>query len=293
MGDGLKYCYLALSGWARTTTATRGGCSYGEIICYNRMLSDAERRNVTAYLMKKWKRGAKLPLDGDDTISEIAFKDGVAPRVGTRTDRTLEKITGSGTFTKNGAGKLTIHNVDSKITSLNVDKGTLAVNGDREGDGSTPIYESVQISKGAVLEVVNTPPSSVTLSTISGEGTIKTESLVCANEISNVEVDGDLSFKNGAAINLELYADGSIDTLKVKGNIDSSAEVTVNLTVPDGYKQYGQYKIIDCASNTETIDVSKWIVNEIGLTNWNFVLVADKGGITVCSVPPSLMIIVK
>jgi hypothetical protein len=257
------------------------------------MLSDAERRNVTAYLMKKWKRGAKLPLDGDDTISEIAFKDGVAPRVGTRTDRTLEKITGSGTFTKNGAGKLTIHNVDSKITSLNVDKGTLAVNGDREGDGSTPIYESVQISKGAVLEVVNTLPSSVTLSTISGEGTIKTESLVCANEISNVEVDGDLSFKNGAAINLELYADGSIDTLKVKGNIDSSAEVTVNLTVPDGYKQYGQYKIIDCASNTETIDVSKWIVNEIGLTNWNFVLVADKGGITVCSVPPSLMIIVK
>ena len=121
-----NWCYLAQSGWL--STGNGGGCAIGEVIAYNRQLTDAERRNVTAYLMNKWENGATHGLDADDTVSKIAFTGGAAPKVGTKTDRTVTAIEGSGTLTKTGAGKLTVTSLDAGITALDIKEGELKCN---------------------------------------------------------------------------------------------------------------------------------------------------------------------
>lgn len=122
---GMPWRYPALSGNSLTSVYRGGGCVIGEIITYSRRLSDAERRNVTAYLMNKWENGATLGLDTDDTVAKIAFTGGVAPKVGTRTDRTVTAIEGTGTLTKTGAGKLTVGSLDSGITALDIKEGEI------------------------------------------------------------------------------------------------------------------------------------------------------------------------
>ena len=122
---GMPWCYPALSGNSTSQAYKGGGCVIGEIITYSRRLSDAERRNVTAYLMNKWENGATLGLDTDDTVAKIAFTGGAAPKVGTRTDRTVTAIEGSGTLTKTGAGKLTVGSLDSGITALDIKEGEI------------------------------------------------------------------------------------------------------------------------------------------------------------------------
>ena len=117
-----KWCYLALNA---NSGNKGGGCAIGEVIAYNRQLTDAERRNVTAYLMNKWENGATLGLDTDDTVTKIAFTGGAAPKVGTKTDRTVTSITGSGTLTKTGAGKLTVTSLDSGVTALDIKEGEI------------------------------------------------------------------------------------------------------------------------------------------------------------------------
>ena len=122
---GMPWCYPALSGNSTNQVYRGGGCVIGEIITYSRRLSDAERRNVTAYLMNKWENGATLGLDTDDTVAKIAFTGGAAPKVGTRTDRTVTAIEGTGTLTKTGAGKLTVGSLDSGITVLDIKEGEI------------------------------------------------------------------------------------------------------------------------------------------------------------------------
>ena len=102
-----------------------GGCAFGEVIAYDRQLTDAERRNVTAYLMNKWENGATYSLDTDDTVAKISFTSGAAPKVGTKTDRTVTAIEGAGTFTKTGAGKLTVTSLDSSVTALDIQEGEM------------------------------------------------------------------------------------------------------------------------------------------------------------------------
>ena len=116
------WCYLAYNS---NQSNKGGGCAIGEVIAYNRQLTDAERRNVTAYLMNKWENGATYSLDTDDTVAKISFTGGAAPKVGTKTDRTVTTITGSGTFTKTGAGKLTVTSLDSSVTALDIQEGEM------------------------------------------------------------------------------------------------------------------------------------------------------------------------
>jgi hypothetical protein len=75
--------------------------------------------------MNKWENGATLGLDTDDTVAKIAFTGGAAPKVGTKTDRTVTAIEGSGTFTKTGAGKLTVTSLDSGVTALDIKEGEI------------------------------------------------------------------------------------------------------------------------------------------------------------------------
>jgi len=155
-----QWCYLAYNS---NPSNVGGGCAIGEVIAYNRQLTDAERRNVTAYLMNKWENGAKLSLDTDDTVTKIAFTSGAAPKVGTRTDRTVTAIEGSGTLTKTGAGKLTVTSLDAGVTALDIHEGDLGL---ASLSGITAVsyrLAAAGISGSVVLDGAVTLPAAMTV----------------------------------------------------------------------------------------------------------------------------------
>ena len=118
-------------GFQNTTPDAIGGLHLGEWIVYNRRLSEQERRDTEAYLMKKWLNAAH-PLDvrsetsvafGADADAELTVDDDVTLRgVTTETD----------SFVKRGAGKLTA-NVPAAARKLDVRAGELDESGVLDG----------------------------------------------------------------------------------------------------------------------------------------------------------------
>lgn len=109
-----------------------GGCQIAEHICYTRRLTDAERRQTTAYLMKKWGRG-EHPDTAVSGIGPIDFATGVTPVVGTDSPRTVASITSAdanATLVKTGAGALTVGSL-ANIAAVDVRGGALTVTGEQ------------------------------------------------------------------------------------------------------------------------------------------------------------------
>lgn len=109
-----------------------GGCQIAEHICYTRRLTDAERRQTTAYLMKKWGRG-EHPDTAVSGIGPIDFAAGVTPTVGTDSPRTVASITSAdadATLVKTGAGVLTVGSLVN-IAAVDIRGGALTVTGEQ------------------------------------------------------------------------------------------------------------------------------------------------------------------
>ena len=110
-----------------------GGCQIAEHICYTRRLTDAERRQTTAYLMKKWGRGDH-PDKTVSGIGPIDFAAGVTPVVGTDSPRTVASIASSAdadaTLVKTGAGALTVGSL-ANIAAVAIQGGALIVTGEQ------------------------------------------------------------------------------------------------------------------------------------------------------------------
>ena len=98
-----------------------GGVEFGEWIVYNRRLSEQERRDTEAYLMKKW-LGKSHPLDAQAPVS-VSFASGVSARL--ETDVEMEGTiinTASSSLTKAGSGRLTAA-LPASVSSLTVEAG--------------------------------------------------------------------------------------------------------------------------------------------------------------------------
>jgi len=99
-----------------------GGVRIGEALFYTRPLTDAERRDTEAYLLKKWKNAAHPAYR--TRVGTLAFDAGVTNELavasGTRTIATVE---GDGTLVKTGAGAA--HVASLANTSLAVQGGSL------------------------------------------------------------------------------------------------------------------------------------------------------------------------
>lgn len=107
-----------------------GGIQVAEYIGYTRRLTDAERLQTQAYLMKKWGKGAH-PDAATSSVGPIDFASGVTPTVGTDSPRTVASVTAadaSATLVKTGAGLLTVGTL-SNVSSVRVTDGALAVTG--------------------------------------------------------------------------------------------------------------------------------------------------------------------
>ena len=106
-----------------------GGCQIAEYICYQRPLSDQERRNTVAYLMKKWGKGAH-PEATPGAVGPVTFAVGNAtPAIGADSPRAVASVTVEGEarpLVKTGAGRLAIGSL-SGVSALDVREGAIEV----------------------------------------------------------------------------------------------------------------------------------------------------------------------
>ena len=140
---GLSYKYVVIRfsatdrihvngiGFQNGTPDGIGGLYLGEWIVYNRRLSEQERRDTEAYLMKKW-LNAEHPLDVRSEAS-VAFGADADAELTVDEDVTLRGVTTeTDSFVKRGAGKLTA-NVPAAATKLDVRAGELDESGVLDG----------------------------------------------------------------------------------------------------------------------------------------------------------------
>ena len=122
---------------------SRGGQAYGEILIYNRTLTEREKVATRNYLRQKWFPEAaleELPADGSKEIPsgdvertvqiDADAQEGVAPEGRLEAKR----LVGSADFTKDGAGTLAIGDLSDYSGTLSVAAGTLELTGAEPGE---------------------------------------------------------------------------------------------------------------------------------------------------------------
>ena len=109
----------------RERNCRQGGLQYGEVILYDRLLSESERRATQRYLMLKW-RGTDLPSSASPAVARLAAADGTALSVPAGVTNAVRELVGEGSFAQTGAGRLELGTV-AKCTTLTTTDGTLAI----------------------------------------------------------------------------------------------------------------------------------------------------------------------
>ncbi|MBQ6007969.1 MAG: hypothetical protein IJL17_05485 [Kiritimatiellae bacterium] len=111
----------------RKAPGSAGGLKISEYLIYDRPLSDVERVNTEAYLMRKW-LGKEHPYLSTPALGNISYADGLVaeiPVAGTaRVDRL---IVPSGSVVKTGPGTLAAGMSADSVSSLSVQEGELSL----------------------------------------------------------------------------------------------------------------------------------------------------------------------
>jgi len=104
--------------------ATGGGCQIGELVGYDRPLTDRERRDAEAYLMKRWLD--KPHPDNETWRGALAFDSGVPAVIDTDRDIAPASVSAAAAvLTKKGAGAADIGLLDGGFSSVAVTEGEL------------------------------------------------------------------------------------------------------------------------------------------------------------------------
>jgi len=116
-----RVCYL---GKCQPGAYDGGGLRIGEVLLYARPLTDAERLDTEAYLLKKWK-GVEHPAYRAK-VGTLAFDNGVANEIAVEEGtRTFAAIEGAGALIKTGAGAASVEAVANTFNALEVRGGSL------------------------------------------------------------------------------------------------------------------------------------------------------------------------
>ncbi len=126
-----------------------GGIRVGEMLLYDRALTETERRQTESYLMKRW-LGKSLP-SARAALPTLTYAETCAVVIDTDADVDVSRPTGgNGAVVKRGAGTATIPRLyDGEAKSFAVEAGTLAVN---FGDPGRDAIYHVDASDVASLE---------------------------------------------------------------------------------------------------------------------------------------------
>lgn len=114
------------------------GCfQIGEYIVFDRELSEKERRDTEAYLLKKW-LGKDHPFAGTQTVS-FAFAEDVDPVIDAEGDMTVARVQGgTGDVIKRGTGSVDVEEtIGDGWKSVSVEGGELIVSVPGEPDDGT------------------------------------------------------------------------------------------------------------------------------------------------------------
>lgn len=137
-------------------------------------------------------------------------------------------MSGSGNFTKTGAGALDLTGDSSAFTGASrVAAGTLAVNGRLGG--------TLSVAGGATLKGNGTVGSTV----------VEGGALVApGNSIGTLHVAGDLTLASGAAYQVEASPDGRSDQILVSGRATVQGASAIALLADGNWNPYGSYTIL-------------------------------------------------
>ena len=172
-----RACAFAMN---RTTGAQTGGQRLAEVIVYSRALSEQERRDTEAYLMRKWLNRA-APGYGDGALAVIPNASFSGPALNV-------EVTGSGAAT---IGQLT-----GGGSILKTGSGTLAV-----GNGQTALAGAIRVSAGSVSAAASddTAPAALPLFHVDASNT-NTMTLVAENGTNFITRWNSLGVASNAAV---------------------------------------------------------------------------------------------
>ena len=152
-----------------------GGCRIGEVLLYERELSEREKVATRNYLMRKWFGVEPDPSDFPEKpavedfggVGELSAPAGETNAVDVAESFSAGRITGAGTLVKEGAGTLTVADVSDFGGTLSVEDGVLALT------GAPPDESAALVADGRILHM----DASEGLSTATNEtGAITVES---------------------------------------------------------------------------------------------------------------------
>lgn len=147
-------------------------------------------------------------------------------------------ISGSGTLTKLGAGKLVLGGISSIGGDTRVDGGSLVVGGN--AGSSASLTSDVDVASGALLGGHGRIIGNVDLA--SGA------SLAPGNSIGTLTVDGDVTFNSGSTLEIEANPDGTSDRLISTGNVSLGGSSLNILAGAGSWAPSTSYSIVQAAS---------------------------------------------
>lgn len=115
---------VALIGSDRRLSA--GGVQFGEILYYDRELSEAERRANESYLMQKW-LGVRHPAADPVKLGAVTFDSGATCRLESDRSVRIDKVTSPNDLVKAGRGTVDIAALALSDSSISVTEGTLGI----------------------------------------------------------------------------------------------------------------------------------------------------------------------
>ena len=132
---------------------TIGGCRIGEVVLYERELTAREKIATRNYLMKKWFNAEPQALPDPEPVpaitnaAEIVVDEGATRALTVADEFSAERLTGSGTLTKDGAGTLTVADVSGFAGTLAVAEGTVRLT------GAAPDETATLVTGGRILHL--------------------------------------------------------------------------------------------------------------------------------------------
>jgi len=111
----------------RKAPGSVGGLKISEYIIYDRPLSDVERVNTEAYLMRKW-LGKEHPYLSTPTLGNVTYADGLVAEIPVASTARVDRlIVPSGSIVKTGPGTLSAGMSADSVCNLSVQEGELSL----------------------------------------------------------------------------------------------------------------------------------------------------------------------
>ena len=147
-----------------------GGIEVAEMIVYNKRITETERRQTEAYLMKRWQLGDHPAAGNMRMVGRVSFEATAEACVGGERDLSVGKVTGgNGTLVKTGGGAVSISEPDpATLAALaKVESGSLAIT-----------FEPVDLLSQALFRFDASDSASLTCGYVdNGDGSVTTNVL--------------------------------------------------------------------------------------------------------------------